>query len=74
LSKSELRQILGFATQGALDAFLNARDVRDPAKPEPACVRRMTVEQMLSFGSEMAALPIIDPRSPRQIIDDINGT
>jgi hypothetical protein len=73
LTTSELRQMLSFATQGALDAFLKAHEVRERAKSDVGARRRMTVEQMLSFGSEMAALPIVDPRSARQITDDING-
>ena len=35
--------------------------------------RRMTVEQMLAFGSEIAAMPILDPRSPNEIVEDINA-
>lgn len=34
--------------------------------------RRMTVEQMLALGSEIAALPLRDRRSPSQIMDDLN--
>ena len=34
--------------------------------------RRMTVEQMLDFGMEIAALPVLDSRSPDQIMDDLN--
>ena len=35
--------------------------------------RRMTVDQMLALGSEIAALPIRDPRSPSQIMDELNA-
>ncbi len=35
--------------------------------------RRMTVEQMLAVGAEIAAMPLLDPRSPQDIIDDINA-
>ena len=35
--------------------------------------RRMTVEEMLVVGAEIAAMPLLDPRSPRQIMDDINA-
>lgn len=34
---------------------------------------RMTVEQMLALGSEIAALPIRDPRPPSQIMDELNA-
>jgi antitoxin VapB len=35
--------------------------------------RRMTVEQMLAFGAEIAAMPILDPRSPNEIMDELNA-
>jgi len=35
--------------------------------------RRMTAEQMLAFGAEIAAMPILDPRSPNDIMDDVNA-
>ena len=35
--------------------------------------RRMSVEEMLAAGAEIAAMPLLDPRSPREIIDDINA-
>jgi antitoxin VapB len=35
--------------------------------------RRMTVERMLAFGAEIAAMPILDPRSPNEIMDDLNA-
>jgi antitoxin VapB len=35
--------------------------------------RRMTVEQMLAFGAEIAAMPILDPRSSNEIMDDLNS-
>jgi antitoxin VapB len=35
--------------------------------------RRMTVEQMLELGAEIAALPVLDTRSPNEIMDDINA-
>ncbi len=34
--------------------------------------RRMTVEQMQALGAEIAGMPILDPRSPQEIMDDIN--
>lgn len=41
-------------------------DVRRPR-------RRMTVAEMLAVGEEIAAMPLLDKRSPREIIDDINA-
>jgi antitoxin VapB len=35
--------------------------------------RRMTVERMLAVGAEIAAMPLLDPRSPREIMDDLNA-
>ena len=35
--------------------------------------RRMTVEEMLAAGAEIAAMPLLDPRSPREIMDDLNA-
>ncbi|MBV8924783.1 MAG: hypothetical protein JOZ74_05375 [Bradyrhizobium sp.] len=34
--------------------------------------RRMTGAQMLAVGDEIAALPLLDPRSPREIMQEIN--
>jgi antitoxin VapB len=33
----------------------------------------MSVEQMLAVGSEIAAMPLLDPRSPAEIMDDLNA-
>jgi antitoxin VapB len=35
--------------------------------------RRMSVEEMLEVGAEIAAMPILDQRSPREIMDDLNA-
>jgi antitoxin VapB len=37
-----------------------------------AASRRMTVDEMLAVGAEIAAMPLLDPRSPQEIMDDIN--
>jgi antitoxin VapB len=34
---------------------------------------RMTVEQMLALGERVSALPLLDPRSPSEIMDDLNA-
>lgn len=39
---------------------------------EPPARKRMTVEQMLALRDEIAALPLLDPRSPQEIADDLN--
>jgi antitoxin VapB len=33
----------------------------------------MSVEKMLAVEAEIAAMPILDPRSPREIMDDLNA-
>ena len=43
--------------------------VPEPLRPR----RRMSVENMLTVGSEIAAMPLLDPRSPREIMDDLNA-
>jgi len=35
--------------------------------------RRMTVEEMLAVGTEIAAMPLLDRRSPRQIMDGLDA-
>jgi antitoxin VapB len=35
--------------------------------------RRMTADEMLAVGAEIAAMPLLDPRSPREIMDDLNA-
>jgi len=53
----------------ALEARARAAGVVPEAHPR----RRLTVEEMLAVGSEIAAMPLLDPRSPREIMDDINA-
>ncbi|WP_146604686.1 type II toxin-antitoxin system VapB family antitoxin [Rhodoplanes roseus] len=35
--------------------------------------RRMTAADMLSVGREITAMPLLDPRSPGQIMDDLDA-
>jgi antitoxin VapB len=35
--------------------------------------RRMSIEEMLAVGDEIAAMPLIDRRSPQEIMDDLNA-
>jgi antitoxin VapB len=35
--------------------------------------RRLTAEEMLKVGDEIVALPLLDRRSPREILDDLNA-
>ncbi|MEO3435266.1 hypothetical protein [Inquilinus sp. CAU 1745] len=40
---------------------------------EPPAKRRMTAAEMLAFGRKVAARPVLDPRSPQEIADDLNA-
>jgi hypothetical protein len=33
----------------------------------------MTVEQMRALGAEIRSLPLLDPRSPAEIMEDLNA-
>jgi antitoxin VapB len=55
--------------QRALEAHARLAGIEQEVGPR----RRMTVEQMLAVGSEIAAMPILDPRSPNEIMDDLNA-
>jgi antitoxin VapB len=57
------------AIQRALEAHARVAGI----KLGSSLPRRMTVEQMLAFGAEMTAMPLLDPRSPNEIMDDINA-
>lgn len=35
--------------------------------------KRVTATEILEFGKRAAARPILDPRSPQEIVDDINA-
>jgi len=45
-----------------------------PSESEAQPRRRMTVDQMLSLGADITALPILDLRSSREVMDDLNET
>ena len=57
----------GEAIRQALEAELRALGAQ--ARPR----RRMTVEQMRALGAEIAALPLLDPRTPAEIMEDLNA-
>ncbi|MGO9543336.1 MAG: type II toxin-antitoxin system VapB family antitoxin [Rhodomicrobium sp.] len=42
-------------------------------QPEVCRRRRMTAEQMAALGAEIAALPILDTRSPNEIMEDLSA-
>jgi antitoxin VapB len=55
------------AVRQALEAQARAAGVL------PVRQHRMTVDQMLALGAEIAALPVLDTRSANEIMDDINA-
>lgn len=66
----ELAAARGGTVEDAIDAA-----IRESARAAGLvrARRRMTVEQMLAVGEEIAAMPVLDSRSPQEIIDDLNG-
>jgi antitoxin VapB len=58
------------AIRDALEQMVENKhiDIRT-AQPER---RRMSIEEMLSVGDEIAAMPLLDTRSPQEIMDDLN--
>jgi hypothetical protein len=64
LSEAEFGSLLGAAAGADPDASLETR---------PAPGRRMTADQILSFGDAIAAMPLRDARSPREIMDDLSA-
>lgn len=58
------------AVKRAIEASARAAGVTaEPQRPH----RRQTVEQMLAVGAEISAMPLLDPRSPKEIMDDLNA-
>ncbi len=54
----------------ALEERARAAGVAD----EPiSAKKRLRVESMLAIGAEIAAMPILDPRSPQEIMDDLDS-
>jgi len=64
LSEAEFRRLMGAAAGADPDASIETR-----SGPR----RRMTSDQILSFGAAIAAMPLRDARSPRDIMDDLNA-
>lgn len=52
-----------------------ARAIEESARHTEAArsLRRLTTEQMLAVGDEIVALPLLDQRSPEQIMDEMNS-
>jgi antitoxin VapB len=58
------------AIRHALEQLAKNKHIDIPeARPER---QRMTIEEMLAVGDEIAAMPLLDTRSPQEIMDDFN--
>lgn len=55
--------------RAALEREAKALGVSD----ELSAKRRMTAAEMLAFGKNVAARPVLDPRSPQEIADDLTA-
>lgn len=55
--------------QDALEREAKALGITDA----PPARKRMTVEEMLALGDKVTSLPLLDPRSPQEIADDLNA-
>ena len=64
-----VRQALEASAHAAGIAVLESRRTRDPS-PEAAAARRARIDQIVR---EIAAMPILDRRSPREIMDNLNA-
>lgn len=64
-----LASLQGIPVEEAVEASARAAGI---VAEGPGRRRRMTVDEMLAVGAEIAALPLLDPRSPREIMDDLD--
>ena len=56
------------AVRRALEERVQVVGLREPVRQG-----RMNVQEMLAVGAEIAAMPLLDARSPAQIMDDLNA-
>jgi antitoxin VapB len=65
------------AIRQALDAAARAAGVvtepRHPPRDQSPAAVAARIERTNRFVAELAAMPILDPRSPREIMDDLNA-
>ena len=54
-------------------SWCDRRSKRGLARSVWGARRRLSAAEILAAGGEVAAMPLLDPRSPRQITDDINA-
>jgi antitoxin VapB len=73
-TKELARRLATMQQQSVDDVIRQALEARAeaiglaPGRPR----RRQNADQILAAGGEVAAMPLLDTRTPRQIIDDIN--
>jgi antitoxin VapB len=59
------------AIRRALERQATAAGIADDTRRPPRW--RMSVAEMLAVGDEIAAMPLLDPRSSQEIMDDLNA-
>ena len=62
----------GVSVDAAIRTALSAQADRSGIEPRQGR-RRLTALEMLAVGDEITALPLLDPRSPSNIMDDLNA-
>jgi antitoxin VapB len=70
------RRVAAVEQTSVEDAIRRALEDRARAKGVSLAARhgrRMTAGQMLAVGAEIAALPLLDSRSPSEIMDDLSA-
>jgi antitoxin VapB len=70
------RRVAAVEQTSVEDAIRRALEDRARAKGVslvPRHGRRMAAQQMVAFGAEIAAMPLLDSRSPREIMDDLSA-
>lgn len=61
------------SVDAAIQRALNKLAHTVPSVSQAGARRRMSAQEMLAVGAEIAALPLLDSRSPHEIMDDINA-
>jgi antitoxin VapB len=70
------RRVAAVEQTSVEDAIRRALEDRARAKGVSLVARhgrRMAAEQMVALGAEIAAMPLLDSRSPREIMDDLSA-
>lgn len=62
----------GIPVNEAIERAIQASAIVTGVMTEPKRRRRMSVDQMLAMGAEIVAVPLVDSRSPQEIMDELN--